>query len=249
MKIVFKGHVEPIVDQNVIPMIYNSMLKIGVKSSIKTNQIIRNLRHIIDHSTTQLNMKELDAIYSYLNDNSEEAKRCLSAEFSQSIGYVYDGMSHFYLPEQVLLKSELNGLEPFYICLNATSNFIKKHRNLYSEIFGVKASLDLECLIDLIEKLSNDISNEKMDLFKKSLLIGSIFDLIDKKYLDELKKSSELMSRLRLPVCSESNEQVEFERVDNCVYLIETDEIIDTEHDENLLCKIKSCQEKGKQIS
>ena len=222
------------------------MLKISEKSSIKTNQVVSNLRHIIDNSIT--NTKELDAIYSYLDENSEEAKRCLSAEFSQSIGYVYDGMSHFYLPEQVLLKSELTGLEPFYIALNETSNFIKKHRNLYSETFGVKASLDLECLIVLIDKLSNDVSNEKMDLFKKSLLIGSIFDLIDKKYLDELKQSSELMTRLRLPVCSESNELVEFERVDNCVYLIETDEKIDTEYDEDLLCKIKSSKEKGKKI-
>ena len=115
------------------------------------------------------------------------------------------------------------------------------------ETFNVKPSLDLECLIDLIEKLSDDVGNEKMSALNKSLLVGSIFDLIDKKYLDELKKSSDLMTRLRLPVCSESKESVEFERVDNCVYLIETDEKIeDSEYDENLMCKIKSCQEKGK---
>lgn len=240
------GRIQPIVDNELVPSNFMQSLKIRSNDNVTFEKVIENLSYLIHNSIT--NSNEIDAIYSYLDKTFRDkpmTTNILCEKFvNKNIGFVYDGNSRFCLPNEVILNSELPGLEPFYSTLN-NNIFVKKFReHLYLKCFGVKEELDLECVLDLLEKISKDVTNKKMSQLKKTILVASIFKFVENKYLEELAKSKELRSRLLLPVISDSNKGIEFEKPENCVYLIEADdhESSDTVED----YKLESCKEKGK---
>lgn len=243
------GQIRPIVDSNLVPSRFMSTLKINSKSNVTLELVGENLANLIQNHQLLQCSEVIEPIYAYLSEyfhkDASKVKVLCESFVSRRIPFVYDGHSRFFWPAEVIFNSHLANLEPFYATLNGNL-FAKKFRELYVVCFGVYEELEIVCLLDLLEKIRDDVTgddDEKMSETKKITLVNLIFGLIETTYLDELVESDELRSRLLLPVRADRG--VEFERPGKCVYLMETEESegVVGSGDEDF--KVKSCKQKG----
>lgn len=239
----------PIIDHSLIPSKFFHLLKLRQKTSIQVEIVVRNLNCVVQKPVK--NIEEIEAMYSHISDHSQEAVKYINEQLGNGFGFVFDGVSEFHSRDRVILNAEISGLEPFYVTIHESNKFVKKFKQVYTEVFGVRKSLDLECLIDLLRLLNEDKNNQKMTTLNKWSLIGSIFSVIDKsdEFLNQLANSPELQTRLMIPISSNSKDRLEFESVDKCVYLVETDDDPAADFQDEFELKVKDCAEKGKFVS
>ncbi|RNA38507.1 hypothetical protein BpHYR1_016923 [Brachionus plicatilis] len=240
-------HVEPIYLSELIPNKFKTKLNI-ISKTPNLEVVIRNLDFIVtNHESIDLN--DLEAIYNYFQNlisiskySADELRQNLKSHFGSKF-FIFDGINNFQNASNLIWKSEIADLSPYLTVLNLNT-FLKKFQSLYTKVFGVVEKLNLVVLIDLLEKMKDDP--------KDSILIFSVYNLIEHKFQKELIESKDLNSKFLLPVLNLNN-NFEFEKIENCVYLVETDfqdtfnsnEIV---YDEILSQKIDLLSQKGFKI-
>ena len=245
-------YVKPIYDSKLIPDMFKKKLNI-IADKPSLEDVIENFEFIVNNYSS-IGFADVEEIYTYFqnlveNQNYqaenllEKLKCCFGSKF-----FVFDGIDSFKNESNLIWKSELADLSPHFTVLNLNS-FLKKFYCLYTRVFGVVEQLNLDLLIDLLEKIKKNPCNENT---KNSILIFSVYNLIEQKFQQELVDSKELHSKFILPVLNQNN-NVEFENIGKCVYLVETElydqanssEIV---YDEMLSCKIDLLNQKGFKI-
>jgi sacsin len=256
------GFVKPIVNDERFPVRLHNLFQI--QSQVELTDVLQNYKHIIENQL--IDYVQLTKIYEYFKQNSNSIEfistfnTFLKDNFKNNqVAFVYDGVGAFYLPSQLIYDAPISDMLPFFCILNKANPFVKNFTRVYLELFGIANKFELTDIIRLLEQIKerNNTSStvSQTELFKQNTLIRSIYDLLDKNYLEELSNDLELKKKLLMPIIDDADLKednrtyTKFAYLEQCVYLVEQDEEKSFLENSTIQCSLvdslKACRDKG----
>ena len=213
----FIGLVEPVLglDDSIIPYRYYSKLKI--KTTASTSKIFSNYCFMLKNKMP-IEINRLDKIYSHLKEDTAhfDLETNLIEHFGTvNVPFIFDGVNSYRGAKELVLNSSELNLQPYLHILDKKNKFVNKFESLYLDKFRVHPEVSVEILLDVLNDLKAD--RISVDEINKLNSIRSIYLL-----LERLGNVNQLKENLWIPV--KESQYTSFERVDNCVYLMEGDE-------------------------